>query len=154
MIKMIPVYSPAQGLVDKIYTTENGQKHIRIYIPTTANHKIHSPVDGHIVHVEIKEGKWFRTSHLWQYDVTQEKRGQVRLFYDNGVDFWIEVGEGYITHIVRFIPDLTQRLLRAQEQIGQIIIGSLAEVTLPPHAECIVYVGQEIQITDQIAIIQ
>lgn len=51
-----------------------------------------------------------------------------------GIEFWIEVGEGYVTDRILFRVRQNQTVRRAGARIGEIILGSLSEVHLDPRA--------------------
>ncbi len=104
---------------------------IVIYISPSDNHEIYSPISGKITYVSITNGNWVRQ----YYKTIYPKTGHLSIEMDDKISFWIEVGKPkYITDTIRFDYDKDD-VVKQGQIIGEIIIGSLAQMNLPPNVK-------------------
>lgn len=120
------VVAPVNGVVKYI-----DEDRITIYISPSDDHKIFSPIDGKITYISITNGYWER--HY--YKTIYSKTGHLSIHINNQIKFWVEVGKPkYITDTIRV--DVSENDIVKQSQIlGEILIGSLAEISLPPNCK-------------------
>lgn len=116
------IYSPVNGIV-----RENSGTHIQIYIAPDDEHWIFSPTSALITDIFITEGEW--NAPIWHIS-NPKKYGRFTFVFDNKVKFWVEVGKAkYITDTVEFVKDKGETV-KSREYMGEIIIGSLAGLSL------------------------
>lgn len=127
----LEIISPVSGQVTKV-GHKNGEANITIYIPPEFNHSIFSPIEGQVVDIKAFQGTF--SHHIYKSSIHETGRILVTiqsyLFDVEPISFWIEVGEGYITDMVRLEISIGSHVEKGKE-IGSIVIGSLAQVQLP-----------------------
>lgn len=114
-----------------------------IYIAVSDEHSIYAPVAGHVDELRAERGEWRRPIYpdeqepgalsVFQAYETKKGRAICRMtdaYTRRGIEFWIEVGEGYVTDRILFRVKQNQTVRRAGARIGEIILGSLSEVHL------------------------
>lgn len=112
----------AQSAKSRVMPVE-GNLQITIYISPKDNHTIYAPKTGKITNITHFNGKWIRK--VFQADV--EKIARVTIEMDP-IDFWIEVGKPlYLTDRIRVEKNIGDNVTKG-EQLGEIILGSLAEL--------------------------
>jgi hypothetical protein len=120
------IVSPVSGRISKV-----GADSIRIYISPNDDHRVFAPIGGRVARVDVHQGRWKRKV----FEANVDKIAQTRIFIKDSslsqhVSFWLEVGyPKYITNRVRIdhggkVGDV----LEQGEQMGEIVLGSLAEV--------------------------
>lgn len=123
-MKIICIVSPVNGII-----TDIGNDHITIYINRTDNHDIYSPISGVLTNILNYKGSW--TRHIFHAE--ENKIARTTLFIKNPdmdqmISFWLEVGKPkYVTDRILINKNIGDYLIRG-EYIGEIILGSLAEL--------------------------
>jgi phosphatidylserine decarboxylase len=132
------VLAPTHGTI-----TYADASRVTIYISTSDNHDIFAPVAGHVDSLTALRGYWRRPTRPDEdptgaqvFQAYETKKGRAIAKMTESVtgqplEFWIEVGSGYVTDRVLFRVKQNQTVLRAGARIGEIILGSLSEVHLP-----------------------
>lgn len=120
------VVSPVYGVVSDI-----GDDSITIYIARNDDHRVFAPTSGTVTQIESFQGSW--TRNIFQASVHKTARTTITIqnqHYDLPVSFWLEVGKPkYITDRIRIDKGKTVgEMLTQGEQMGEILLGSLAEV--------------------------
>ncbi len=137
------ILSPVNGRVTKVERNA-----VTIYIPVETDHRVYSPVSGTIVSILAKKGKfeYVRFHPGLLFKATPEQKGRVLVIiqpWSGGqkVSFWLEVGQGYVTDRIRLDVTVHEEVQQA-EVIGEILLGSLAEIQLPEGSQVLVSKGQ------------
>jgi hypothetical protein len=138
-----PVVSPTYGTV---VCADARRGIITIYLAQDDIHKVFAPLSGRVVHLQFCQGKIFRPELLFVADAHKDGRAIVTVQHptDVCVEFWLEVGHGsYITDRVRLSQGNQTLEVDAQvhkgRQVGEILLGSLAEVHLPMIGDSIAW---------------
>lgn len=114
------VVAPVNGVVVESPDTNS----VRIYIAPNDEHTIFAPVDGSITDIRKFNGSW----HRKVFQAYEEKTARVTVEFDTNLDFWVEVGKPlYITDRIRLDKGVSGSVIQG-EPIGEILLGSLAEV--------------------------
>ena len=124
MKKYIEVLSPVNGTISNI--TENS---IQIYIEPIGNHQIYAPISGTVSNISNVEGSW--TRNIFQTNVNKTGRTEIDItnpIIKNPVSLWLEVGKPkYIVDKIRI--NITKNdEVKIGELVGEILLGSLAEL--------------------------
>jgi hypothetical protein len=123
-MKIISIIAPVNGIV-----TDIGDDTITIYIRRTDDHNIYSPTSGTLTNIYNYQGSWYR--HIFQADVNKIARTTISIknpYLNKPISFWLEVGKPkYITDRIRLNKNIGNDLYSG-ENIGEIILGSLAEI--------------------------
>jgi len=123
---MTNIISPVNGEIRYI-----DDSRITIYISAKDNHKIYAPMSGEISYMSITNGYWERQ----YYKTIYGKTGHLSVEINKTISFWVEVGKPkYITDTIR-VDYKEGDTVEEGQRIGEIIIGSLAEISLPPDAQ-------------------
>ncbi len=129
---MKKVVSPVFGTINQIHGNQ-----VQIYIPQKANHHVYAPISGRVIKISYQNGNWIHHIKTDEFVAFVRKTGRVTIeFSDNDLEtgktvrFWLEVGQGYITDRIKISVKEGQYVNQSQV-IGEIILGSLAEVTVP-----------------------
>ncbi len=123
---MTKIISPVNGEILQLDTEK-----ITIYISESDNHQIYSPLSGKITYMSITNGSWQRK----YYKTIYNKTGHLTVEINNNISFWVEVGKPkYITDTIRMDYNIDDEVEEGQ-RIGEIIIGSLAEIKIPKSAK-------------------
>jgi hypothetical protein len=123
-MKSISIVSPVNGIV-----TDIDNDTITIYIRPADNHDIYSPIDGILVDILNYQGSWHR--HIFYADVNKNARTTISIknqYLNKPISFWLEVGRPkYITDRISLNKNINDNIYQG-ENIGEIVLGSLAEV--------------------------
>lgn len=109
---------------------------VQIYIPVKEIHTVHAPISGVVAAINAEEGMLTTEHGRTVFEVPEPKVGKAWIRVDDvekdlSVAFWLEVGKPqYVTNKVRLDVKTGDRVTAGQE-IGEIILGSLAMVHLP-----------------------
>ena len=123
-MKIIYIVSPVNGIV-----TDIGPDTITINIRPNDKHHVYGPLDGLFVDISSQQGSWYR--HVFHANVNKIARTTIsikNIQLNAIISFWLEVGKPkYITDRIRLDRNVGDIIHRG-ELIGEIILGSLAEV--------------------------
>jgi phosphatidylserine decarboxylase len=115
--------------------TQGRWTYVRIYLAPKDPHTIYAPFDGTISRYETFQGEFRRL--VFQSWETKTGRllvtVQSNAFPNFSIQFWIEVGVKYITDTVKMLKRQGDAVNQGQE-IGEIVMGSLAQMRLPKDA--------------------
>ena len=139
----LTVMSLSDGVVERVIESKDFWL-VRIYLSPTDRHDLYAPIAGRIIDIQAQQGTWKRPI----FKSWETKRGHLQVWI-KAVDgtvfgFWVEVGEGYITDTVKLEHEIGDQLLQSQ-RIGEIVIGSLAEVQIPKRFQIAVRVRDVVQ---------
>lgn len=135
------IVSPVYGEITSI--TNNS---IEIYISSSDNHNIFAPISGKITNINLDKGFWKREIQTKYFKTIEYKTGRLTV-YIGDVYFWVEVGKPkYITDTIRFDYNINDDIIQGQN-IGEIIIGSLAKIYFPPDKIKFndIYIGKKLE---------
>lgn len=130
------VNSPTYGRIAKI----KGNKIITL-IDVKDIHTVHSSVDGEITALKFEKGEF--KHKIFESPFTKKGRATVEITDNNKMkhDITLEVGKGYVTNRVRLDKGLGD-VVRKGEYIGEILLGSLSEVTIPEYDKVEILVSE------------
>jgi len=134
--RSMDILSPVWGTVERVTGTRETGISIRIAIAVSDIKKIHAPISGVIEEIKFEEGEFKHNV----FEVPTTKTGRATVFIkgkkDIRLNFWLEVGEGYVTNRIKF-DKVKGDHVNAGEEIGEILLGSLAELHLPPSTDAL-----------------
>ncbi len=142
------VASPTHGVVRQIKVTPLNETIVTIYIAPNDNHEIRAPSNGMITDVQFHQGIFVRPffqateTHTGQLVVTiRETSTHIKY------EFLVEVGiPPYITDTIRLEAVLTTgRTIERDQLLGEIVIGSLAELYIPSVSKLLVREGSVVK---------
>jgi hypothetical protein len=117
------IVSPVNGEIVEISNNS-----VLIHIRPEDNHFIYSPITRKITNITMENGFWTRKV----FQTVEYKTGRLTI-YQNDIYFSIEVGKlKYVTDRIRFNYNIGDEIQQG-EVIGEILIGSLAKIYLPPQ---------------------
>jgi hypothetical protein len=123
---MTTIISPVNGQIISM-----DSRKITIYISVNDNHQIYAPLGGEITYMSITNGSWKRK----YYTTVFNKTGHLTVEINNIVSFWVEVGKPkYVTDTIRVDYEMGDTVEQGKV-IGEIIIGSLAQIAIPPDGK-------------------
>lgn len=143
------ILSPVNGKIRKV--EKGSPRYITIYIPVEANHDVHAPVTGTIESMDREKGSIRRSSatvSTFQAESGEIGRLTIGILTPDGthVSFFLEVGKPvYVTDRIRINRGLGDKV-KSGEVIGEIILGSLARVYLPPGSALVPFLAKGDQV--------
>lgn len=146
------IVSITSGVIERVLT-QHDLTSIRIYLSPEDAHEIYAPLDSQIIGIEAEQGEFIeqvfkayvRKTGPSKMGILAHARLNVTIRSTGGqiISFWIEVGERYITDIVKFNRNIGDTIKQG-ELLGEIVVGSLAQITFGPRFKAEVKQGDKV----------
>lgn len=104
---------------------------ITIFLSPLVKHVIYAPISGRILKIDTCQGKIIRPELNW-FVAEKEKNARLAVTLQGitTLQMWLEVGTSWITHGL-FLTVKEGQEVFSGEKLGELIIGSLAEMHFP-----------------------